>query len=114
MEILWERGSATTAEVRDALDDDLAYNTVLTTLQRLEKKGYLRHEEEGRAHRYFPLVEREQVRGTALNRLLDRIFGGSADALLAHLISERRLTRTQIRRIQRVLEERLRDDDEEP
>src|SRR5690606_2255313 len=55
MEVLWERGSATAAEVRAALKDDLAYNTVLTILRRMEDKGYLRHEEEGRAHRYFPL-----------------------------------------------------------
>ena len=61
MEVLWERGSATAAEVRDALKDPLAYNTVLTILRRMEDKGYLRHEEEGRAHRYIPLIEREQA-----------------------------------------------------
>ena len=110
MEILWERGSATAAEVRDALEDDLAYNTVLTILRRLEQKGYVGHTEEGRAHRYHPLVEREEARGTALDRLLDRVFGGSPELLLTHLVSNRKLTETQIRRLREVLRKHSREE----
>jgi predicted transcriptional regulator len=111
MEVLWERGSATAAEVRDALEDDLAYNTVLTILRRMEDKGYLRHEGEGRAHRYFPLVQREQVRASALRRVLDRVFGGSPELLLTQLISERKLSPSQIRRLNEVLRDELPEDD---
>jgi BlaI family transcriptional regulator, penicillinase repressor len=58
MGVLWEQGASTVAEVRAALKDDLAYTTVLTILRTLEDKGYVAHEEEGRAHRYRPLVEK--------------------------------------------------------
>jgi BlaI family transcriptional regulator, penicillinase repressor len=107
MEVLWERGSATAAEVREALADDLAYNTVLTILRRLEQKGYVGHEEEGRAHRYHPLVEREQARGSALRRLLDGVFGGSPELLLTQLVADRKLDEPEIRRLRELLQKQL-------
>ena len=107
MEVLWERGTATAAEVRDALEDDLAYNTVLTILRRLEAKGYVGHEEEGRAHRYYPLVEREEARGSALQRLLDRVFAGSPELLLTHLVSVRSLEAGEIKRLRELLQKQL-------
>ena len=107
MEVLWERGPATAAEVREALEDDLAYNTVLTLLRRLEVKGYIGHEEEGRAHRYYPLVEREEARGSALQRLLDRVFGGSPELLLTHLVSVRSLEESEIKRLRELLQKQL-------
>src|SRR5438552_1772210 len=58
MNVLWDAGSATVAEVRERLSDDLAYTTVLTVLRTLEQKGYVGHTGEGRAHRYRPLVKR--------------------------------------------------------
>ncbi|MEX0912613.1 MAG: BlaI/MecI/CopY family transcriptional regulator, partial [Gemmatimonadota bacterium] len=61
MLVLWERGPSTVAEVREALDDDLAYTTVLTVLRVLEEKGHVAHTEEGRAHRYRALVERDEA-----------------------------------------------------
>src|SRR5215510_369858 len=91
MSILWRRGSATVAEVRDELSDDLAYTSVLSALQTLENKGYIGHEAEGRAYRYHPLIDAEQAGGTALTRVLDKIFHGSAEMLLAQLVSERRI-----------------------
>jgi BlaI family penicillinase repressor len=56
MEILWESGASTVAEVQKALADELAYTTVLSILQTLERKGYVGHQEEGRAHRYRALI----------------------------------------------------------
>lgn len=108
MDVLWERGSATAAEVRDLLEDDLAYNTVLTILRRLEQKGYVGHEEEGRAHRYFPLIEREKARGSAVRQLLDKAFDGSAELMLTHLVTESKLDDEQIRRLRHLLQEQLR------
>ena len=110
MEVLWERGSATAAEVRDALTDELAYNTVLTILRRMEEKGYVGREEEGRAHRYFPLVEREAAGDSALQRLLGKLFRGSPELLLTHLVSDRALREDELRRMRALLDERLKED----
>lgn len=110
MGVLWERGSATVAEVRAALRDDLAYTTVLTLLRILEEKGRVRHEEEGRAHRYFPLVEREEAGESALQRLLGKLFRGSPELLLTHLVSDRDLREDELRRMRDLLDERLKED----
>jgi BlaI family transcriptional regulator, penicillinase repressor len=103
MEVLWERGNATAGEVLEVIPDDLAYNTILTILRRLEQKGYVGRTEEGRAHRYHPLIEREQARGSALQRLLDHVFGGSTELLLTHLVAKRQLNESEIRRLQELL-----------
>jgi BlaI family penicillinase repressor len=105
MEVLWARGSGTVAEVRERLVDDLAYNTVLTIIRTLEAKGVVRHEGEGKAHRYFPTVEREAVVTSALRRLLSRLFQDSPEILLTHLVRERGLSRAEIRRLRRLLDE---------
>ena len=107
MAVLWERGPSTAAEVRAQIADDLAYNTVLSMLRILEEKGHVRHTEEGRAHRYFPLVAREEAGASALERLVDKVFGGSAELLLTHFMKDRKLDATELRRIRRVLDERL-------
>jgi BlaI family transcriptional regulator, penicillinase repressor len=107
MEVLWERGSATVAEVRGALEDEMAYTTVLTVLRRLEEKGFVGHDEEGRAHRYRPLVERAEARESALERLTKRLFQGSPELLLTHLVSQRKLSKAELRRLRDVLEGQL-------
>ena len=111
MQVLWERGSATVAEVRAALADDLAYTTVATMLRILEEKGYARKEEEGRAHRFFPLVEKQAARDGALGRISRTLFKDSPELLLTHIVSDRRLSRAQLQRIRDLLDERL---EEEP
>jgi predicted transcriptional regulator len=107
MSVLWERGSGTVAEVRDTLTDPLAYTTVLTMLRILEEKGYVRHEEEGRAHRYIPAVERQAAGRSALRRMVDKMFAGSPEMLLTQLVSDRRMKPEEIRRLQRLLADRL-------
>lgn len=107
MAVLWERGSATVAEVQASLADELAYTTVLTVLRTLEDKGHVGHREQGRAYRYHPLVEREEAGATVLGRLVDRVFGGSAELLLTQLVSERNLTDAELARMRRLLDERL-------
>jgi predicted transcriptional regulator len=110
MSILWRQGSATVAEVRDALAEPLAYTSVLSALQTLEEKGFVRHEQEGRAYRYHPLVAPEEAGGSAIDRILDKIFHGSAEMLLAQLVSERRLAPEELKRMRRLLEDRLREE----
>ena len=86
MSVLWRSGSARVTEVRDALEEDLAYTSVLSALQTLEEKGYVRHEPEGRAYRYFPTVEAERAGGSALARVRDAIFQGSAERMFAQMV----------------------------
>lgn len=101
MTALWASGSGTVTEVRDALGTPLAYTTVLTILRNLEAKGYVRHEEEGRAHRYIPKVRQQVAQRNALRRLVDTLFTGSPEALLAQLVDEHDLTADDLRRIAR-------------
>lgn len=108
MSILWALGSATVAEVRDRLADDLAYTSVLSALQTLEEKGYVRHESEGRAYRYHPLVEPAEAGSNAISRVLDKIFHGSAESMLAQMVDDRRLTRDELERMRSLLEKRMR------
>jgi predicted transcriptional regulator len=107
MAVLWERGPSTVAEVRDALDDALAYTTVLTVLRTLEEKGYVGHEEVGRAYRYHALVARDIAGRSALRRMLGTLFGGSPELLLTQLVSERGLPPDSLRRMRALLDERL-------
>lgn len=108
MAVLWERGPSTAAEVREQLTDELAYNTVLSMLRILEEKGHVGHTEEGRAHRYFPLVEREEAGSSAIDRLVEKVFGGSAELMLTHLMRERKLDNAEMLRLRRLLNDRLR------
>jgi predicted transcriptional regulator len=96
---LWANGSGTVGEVKEGLGDPLAYTTVLTILRNLEAKGFLRREDEGRAHRYFPRVQQKAARRRALRRLIDTLFLGSPEALLSHLVDEHDLSPAELRRI---------------
>ncbi|HEY5414295.1 MAG TPA: BlaI/MecI/CopY family transcriptional regulator [Gemmatimonadaceae bacterium] len=110
MAVLWSRGSATVAEVRERLPDDLAYTTVLSVLRTLEEKGHVGHRGEGKAHRYFPLVERRVAGRSALARLIDTVFNGSPELLLTQLVSDRDLSDDQIKKLRRLMDARLRGD----
>jgi predicted transcriptional regulator len=110
MSILWRTGSATVAEVRDALDEELAYTSVLSALQTLEDKGYVRHEPEGRAYRYFPAVAAERAGGSAISRIKDAIFQGSAERMFAQMVSDRKLSRQELERMRRLIADRLKDE----
>ena len=112
MSILWRAKSGTVAEVRDALPEGLAYTSVLSALQTLEEKGYVRHAPEGRAYRYFPLVEPERAGGSALARIREAVFQGSADRMFAQIVADRGLSREALERMRRLLAERLRNEKE--
>lgn len=113
MNALWDRGPSTVSEVRRALEDDLAYTTVLTVLRILEDKGYVGHETEGRAHRYRPLVERTAARDSALRRMTDRLFSGSPELLLTRLVEDEDVTEDELRRMRDLLAARLAKEENE-
>ena len=107
MSVLWRLGSASVSEVRDALDDDLAYTSVLSALQTLEEKGFVRHEAEGRAYRYFAAVEAERAGTSALARVRDAIFHGSAERMFAQMVADKKLSRKELERMRELIADRL-------
>jgi BlaI family penicillinase repressor len=107
MAVLWDNCSATVADVRERLADDLAYTTVLTILRTLEDKGYVAHRPEGRAYRYHPLVDREEAQVSHLNRLTQKLFSGSTERLLTHLVGERGMSEEELERLRALLNQRL-------
>ena len=108
MGALWTDGPSTVAEVKEALEDDLAYNTVLTMLKVMEGKGYVSRRREGRADRYTPEVERVAAGESALGRVTERLFGGSPEELLLRLVDSG-LDSDELRRMRDLLDRRLRD-----
>jgi len=103
MQVLWDHGPSVVCEVKDRLADDLAYTTVLTILRTLEQKGYVKHEEEGRVHRYFASVREDAARKSALQHLTGKMFKGSAELLFTHLVADRKLSKDQIERMRELL-----------
>jgi predicted transcriptional regulator len=104
MEVLWERGRATVADVVDALlPPPLAYTTVLTTLRTLEQKGYVAHQGEGRAYVYRPLVAREHAAKSAIKHILDRFFKNSPGDFAVALLDDTHLSDADVLKIKRLL-----------
>ena len=109
MDVVWDKGRATVAEVAEALPKELglAYNTVLTTMRILEDKGYLKHSKpkEGRAFVYRAVVSREQASRSAVQHLLRRFFGNSAEALVLNLLEDENLSERELARVREMLKE---------
>ena len=96
MEVLWAKETATAEEVREALPVALHDSTVRTLLRVLESKGYVRHRTRGKSFVYRASVAREAIETRAVKSLLQRFFGGSAEALVMRLIEDEHLTPAQI------------------
>jgi predicted transcriptional regulator len=103
MGVLWDLGSGTVAEVQRKLPVDLAYTTVLTILRNLEAKELVSHTAEGKAHRYVPRVARTAARRSALTRILDKLFHGSPEQLVAQLVEDEKLSAQDLRRLRALL-----------
>ena len=103
MGVLWDLGSGTVAEVRGKLPVDLAYTTVLTILRNLEAKELVSHTAEGKAHRYVPRVARTAARRSALTRVLDKLFHGSPEQLVAQLVQDEKLSAQDLKRLRALL-----------
>lgn len=99
MQVLWETGSCTVAEVQSRLRGELAYTTVQTMLNVLWRKKKVKRAQEGRAFRYQPLVSRERASGSALHDLVSRMFGGSSEALLMAMVDTRQISAGELARL---------------
>lgn len=115
MQVLWEEGPCTVADVQPKLKGDLAYTTVQTMLNVLLRKNKVRRTQEGRAFRYRPLVTRDRASGNALSDMVKRMFGGSSEALLMAMVDTRQISAEELARIaQRLAEQEKERGSEEP
>jgi predicted transcriptional regulator len=107
MDVIWDKGSATVADVADSLPKDLglAYNTVLTTLRILEEKGYLTHtkKDDARAFVYQAVVGRDEAGRNALRYLVTRFFRNSPELLVLNLLEDEQLSGRELARIRRMV-----------
>jgi BlaI family penicillinase repressor len=101
MQVLWENGASTVTEVIPRLKAELAYTTVQTMLMVLLRKGKVKRTQEGRAFRYRPVVSRERASGSAVEDLVRRMFGGSAEALLMAMVDTRQISAKELERLAR-------------
>jgi BlaI family transcriptional regulator, penicillinase repressor len=101
MQVLWENGASTVTEVIPKLKAELAYTTVQTMLMVLLRKGKVKRTQEGRAFRYRPVVSRERASGNAVEDLVRRMFGGSAEALLMAMVDTRQISAKELERLAR-------------
>ena len=105
MDVLWEKKHATVSEVTAALaPPPLAYNTVLSTMRTLEQKGYVAHDETGRAFTYRPLVERDAAAKSAVRHVMERFFQNSPNALAVTLLDDVPLSDADRERVRALLE----------
>ncbi len=107
MSVIWAKGSATVADVRDALADELAYPTVLTILRTLESKGHVRHVTEGKAFRYFARTKSADAGSSALARVLDKVYRGSREHLIAGLLDAEDIDADELQRLRALVDARL-------
>lgn len=115
LEVLWERGEATVAQVHEALvtKRGLAATTIATILSRLEKRGIVHHRAEGRVYVYRAIVSRDQVRNTQVSALAERLFEGDVTEMVNHLITTAQITPGDIARVRRMLERHGRESEAE-
>ncbi|MGB9454744.1 MAG: BlaI/MecI/CopY family transcriptional regulator [Bryobacteraceae bacterium] len=111
IDILYERGKASAAEVRQAMPDAPGYSAVRALLRVLEQKGHVRHEEQGLKYVYLPVVARNKAKLSAVKHVMDTFFAGSPEQIVAALldVSVARLTREELDRMAAMIEEAKRE-----
>ena len=106
MQVLWLKGPGTVQHILDALPATpaLAYNTILTTIRILERKGYIGHEKDGRAHIFRPLVAEEEASRSEIRHLVGRFFRDSHEDLVLNILEDRGIDPTELDRLRKMLE----------
>ncbi|MFZ0802254.1 MAG: BlaI/MecI/CopY family transcriptional regulator [Terriglobales bacterium] len=111
MDVVWQRGESTVQQVLEALPKHpaLAYNSVLTTIRVLEKKGYLKHVKDGRAHVYMPLIERDDASRSEISHLVNRFFKNSHEQLVLNILEDKSIDAAELKRLRKLLAENPRE-----
>jgi BlaI family transcriptional regulator, penicillinase repressor len=106
MNVLWDKGTATVHEVLQGLsaEPQLAYNTVLTIIRILERKGYVKHVKDKRAHVYMPKVDRKDATRFEVRHLVSRFFGNSDELLVLNILEEKSVDAEELARVRQLLE----------
>ena len=105
MEVLWRKGSGSVQQVQDWLPSTLAYNSVLTTIRILEKKGHVKHVKDGRAFIYEPTIGREEASRSEVRHLVSRFFRNSHEALLLNILQDEEIDAAELRRLRQMLDQ---------
>ncbi len=107
MNVLWAKGSATVHDVLKALPDESApaYNSVLTIIRILERKGFVKHVKDKRAHIYVPVINREKATRFEVGNLIRRFFGNSRETLVLNLLEEEGIDAKELERLRQLLGE---------
>ena len=107
MRVLWDKGEASVGSVVLALKERPrpAYNTVLTLLRILEKKGYVNHRKDGRAFVFTPIIDRSNATRSALKTLVNRFFEGSPNLLMLNLLQDEELSSEALKQLKQRIEE---------
>jgi len=108
MKVLWAKGSGTVQQVLDSITEKppLAYNSVLTTIRVLERKGYLRHSKDGRAHVFEPVVRQEEATRTEIRHLVGRFFRNSHEDLVLNILEDQGIQPEELDRLRKMLDRR--------
>jgi len=106
MKVLWERDSGTVQQVLDSIGEKpvLAYNSVLTTIRILERKGYLKHIKDGRAHVYAPVVRQQEASRSEIGWLASRFFGNSREDLVLNILEDHGIGADELVRLRKMLD----------
>jgi BlaI family transcriptional regulator, penicillinase repressor len=104
MDVLWRRGSGTVQQVLDWLPSALAYNSILTTIRILERKGYVKHVKDGRAHIYDPIIGRKEATRSEIRHLVGRFFRNSHEALVLNILQDEAIDAEELTRLREMLE----------
>lgn len=104
MDVLWRKGSGTVQQVLAWLPSPLAYNSVLTTIRILEKKGHVKHVKDGRAHVYEPIIGREEATRSEIRHLVGRFFRNSHEALILNILQDQEIDAEERKRLREMLE----------
>jgi len=107
MDVLWRKQKATVQQLLEALPSSpsLAYNSVLTTTRILEKKGYVRHVKDGRAHVYVPLVQRKEATRSEIRHLIQRFFGNSHELLVLNILEDNSIDTAELKRLRQLIDQ---------
>jgi len=105
MQVVWRRGASNVSAVQEGLEQQLAYTTVQTMLNILERKGKLKRKLRGRAYEYSATLTEARASGRAVRDLVDRMFGGSSEELVMSLIKSRQIDAKKIAELSKRLKE---------